>query len=108
MFQPKEQHPCFHCCHNLCAFSPSRNLRELQEQYDDETGGKQLSAWGMAGQRVQLKRKHKYLGIILSGDTVHRAFTKERDAMVVQAKQKVRAMREQLGEAIAHKMRLQQ
>ena len=82
-----------------CAVIPM--TKHCDAQYNDELAGKQFSEWEMAGQKVQIKKKHKYLGIVLSGDTSHKAFMRERDAMVIQMKQKIRSVREALGESIA-------
>ena len=68
--------------------------KHCEAQYDDELAGKQFSEWEMAGQKVKIKKKHKYLGIVLSGDTSDKACMRERDAMVVQMKQKIVSKRQ--------------
>ena len=82
-----------------CAVTPM--TKHCGAQYHDEMAGRQYDEWEMAGQKVQIKKKHKYLGIVLSGDTSHKAFRRERVAKVTQMKQKIRTVREALGESIA-------
>ena len=78
---------------------PRQHCEIRYEEGKDELNSP--APWILQGTTVNTKRKHKYLGILLSADICFKSVIAERDAMVIQLKSKVIAVRETMGESMA-------
>ena len=59
------------------------------------------SQWELDETYIQMKKKHKYLGVTLGTNITFNDYIKEKTAIVIQSKPKVSLIREKLGEGMA-------
>ena len=84
-----------------CAIIPMSKHCTKQYDKDCAENGKQYGVWHINGEKVQMKAKHKYLGIVLSNDINHHGYKDAKSAMVIQMKSKVKMVLKTLGERMA-------
>jgi hypothetical protein len=84
----------------ILPMSPHCTIKYSEEEGLEDTLN-MAPPWKLQGTTVNTKRKHKYLGILLSAEISFKGVISERDAMVIQLKSKVIAVRETMGESMA-------
>ena len=65
------------------------------------SGETSCGIWNINGVSIPIKKKHKYLGVLLGAGNVSQDIVKEKGAVVIQTKGRVASVRKLMGESIA-------